>query len=146
MSFNVGDVVRRRKEVPSEAYEVRHTPFEIMSIEDVAGHLVDPNGQHHHHGALELLVAQLPEPEAGPPESAADLVNHPPHYTSDPSGVECITITRHRNFNIGSAIKYLWRQGLKSDASLTIRAKQIEDLRKAVFYINDEIARLEADA
>jgi len=63
-------------------------------------------------------------------------VNHPPHYTSDPSGVECIQITRHRNFNVGNAIKYLWRAGLKDDA------KQIEDLRKAVWYINDEIARL----
>ena len=66
-----------------------------------------------------------------------DLVNHPPHYTSDPSGVECIQITRHRTFNIGNAIKYLWRAGLKDDA------KTIEDLEKAVFYINDEIKRLQ---
>ena len=65
-----------------------------------------------------------------------DQVNHPAHYTSDPSGIECIQITRWRNFNVGNAIKYLWRAGLKdSDA-------HIEDLRKAVFYINDEIERL----
>ena len=65
-----------------------------------------------------------------------DPVNHPKHYTSDPSGVECITITRHRNFNIGNAMKYLWRAGLKdSDA-------HVQDLEKAIFYINDEIARL----
>lgn len=73
-------------------------------------------------------------------EDAPDMVNHPSHYTSDPSGVECITITRHRNFNIGNAIKYLWRAGLKGD-----EGKNIEDLRKAVFYINDEIARLEGE-
>ncbi len=66
-----------------------------------------------------------------------DAVNHPKHYTSDPSGVECIQVTRHRNFNIGNAIKYLWRAGLKDDK------KQIEDLRKAIWYINDEILRLE---
>jgi hypothetical protein len=66
-----------------------------------------------------------------------DMVNHPPHYTSDPSGVECIEITRHRNFNVGNAIKYLWRAGIKDDT------KQIEDLKKAIFYINDEINRLE---
>jgi hypothetical protein len=66
-----------------------------------------------------------------------DMVNHPPHYISDPSGVECIEITRHRNFNIGNAIKYLWRAGIKDDS------KQIEDLKKAVFYINDEIKRLQ---
>lgn len=74
----------------------------------------------------------------------ADMVNHPPHYTSDPSGVECITITRHRNFNVGNAIKYLWRNGLKDDPTMGGRAKQIEDLRKAVFYIEDEVKRLES--
>ena len=63
-------------------------------------------------------------------------VNHPHHYTSDPSGVECITITRHRNFNVGNAIKYLWRAGLKGQDT------SIEDLNKAVWYIIDEIHRL----
>lgn len=66
-----------------------------------------------------------------------DLVNNPPHYTSHPSGIEAIQITRHMNFNLGNAMKYLWRAGLK-DAT-----KTIEDLQKAVFYINDEIARLQ---
>jgi hypothetical protein len=68
-----------------------------------------------------------------------DQVNHPIHYTSDPSGIECIQITRHRNFNIGNAFKYLWRAGIKDDKT------QIEDLQKAIFYINDEINRLEGD-
>lgn len=66
-----------------------------------------------------------------------DPVNHPTHYTSDPSGIECITITRHRNFNIGNAIKYLWRAGLKDGNS------DIQDLQKAIWYINDEINRLQ---
>ncbi|MCI1778801.1 MAG: DUF3310 domain-containing protein [Bacteroidales bacterium] len=72
-----------------------------------------------------------------------DNVNHPKHYTSDPSGVECIQITRWRNFNVGNAIKYLWRAGLKDDPVLGHKAKTIEDLRKAIFYIQDEISRLE---
>jgi hypothetical protein len=71
-----------------------------------------------------------------------DMVNHPQHYTSDPSGVEAIEITRHRNFNVGNAIKYLWRAGLKQDPGKDVLEKQLEDLRKAVFYINDEIMRL----
>lgn len=79
-------------------------------------------------------------PANGP--AATDAVNHPAHYTSDPSGVECITITRHRNFNIGNAIKYLWRAGLKESGSLSGQEKQVEDLKKAVFYITDEIKRL----
>jgi len=68
-----------------------------------------------------------------------DQVNHPPHYTQDPSGVEAIQITRHRNFNIGNAFKYLWRAGLKDEA------KTIQDLEKAIFYIQDEIKRLQGE-
>lgn len=71
-----------------------------------------------------------------------DNVNHPKHYTSDPSGIECIDITRHRNFNVGNAIKYLWRAGLKIDADKSSINKQIKDLEKAVWYIVDEIHRL----
>ena len=63
-----------------------------------------------------------------------DPVNHPKHYTAHPSGVECIEITEHMNFCVGNAIKYLWRSGLKGE--------QIEDLRKARWYIDREIARI----
>jgi len=69
----------------------------------------------------------------------SDMVNKPKHYTSDPSGVECLDITRHRNYNIGNAFKYLWRAGLKNED------RHIEDLKKAIFYINDEINRLEGN-
>lgn len=71
-----------------------------------------------------------------------DQVNHPKHYTSDPSGIECIDITRHRNFNIGNAIKYLWRAGFKEDKDRKLIDKQVEDLNKAVWYLVDEIHRL----
>lgn len=71
-----------------------------------------------------------------------DNVNHPKHYTSDPSGIECIDVTRHRNFNIGNAIKYLWRAGLKEDKDHKLIDKQVEDLNKAVWYLVDEIHRL----
>lgn len=63
----------------------------------------------------------------------SDLINHPPHYTSHPSGVECIQITEHFNFNLGNAIKYIWRAGLK-DAT-----PSIVDLEKARWYITREI-------
>lgn len=63
----------------------------------------------------------------------SDNVNHPKHYTSDPSGVECITVTEHRNFCIGNAMKYLWRCDDKGRA--------IEDLEKARWYIDREIQR-----
>jgi len=62
-----------------------------------------------------------------------DNIKHPKHYTSHPSGIECIEITKHMNFCIGNAIKYLWRAGLKNDT--------VEDLGKAIKYIEFEIAR-----
>lgn len=64
-----------------------------------------------------------------------DPVNHPSHYTSHPSGVECIQVVEHLPFCVGSAIKYLWRAGLKSGAS------ELEDLEKARWYVERELAR-----
>jgi hypothetical protein len=62
-----------------------------------------------------------------------DPVNHPKHYRSHPSGVECIQITEHMGFCLGNAVKYIWRADLKADA--------IEDLRKARWYLDREIER-----
>jgi hypothetical protein len=64
-----------------------------------------------------------------------DPVNSPSHYTAHPSGVECIDITEHFSFNLGNAIKYIWRAGLKSP-------NREEDLAKARWYINREIQRV----
>jgi len=61
-----------------------------------------------------------------------DPVNHPAHYTSHPSGVECIQITRHMSFSLGNAVKYSWRNKIK-------HADPLLDLRKACFYIQDAI-------
>ena len=69
-----------------------------------------------------------------------DNVNHPSHYNSHPSGIECIQVVEHMSFNIGNAIKYLWRAGLKD----TTKKGEIQDLKKAVWYINREIGILES--
>lgn len=74
-----------------------------------------------------------------PPIPEHDPVEHPKHYCSHPSGIECIEVTRHMNFNCGNVIKYLWRCGLKDSAP------SIEDLRKAAWYLNDEIKRVQGD-
>ena len=63
-----------------------------------------------------------------------ELVNHPDHYNKHPSGVECIDIVEHMSFNCGNAVKYIWRADFKG--------KQIEDLKKAEWYIKREIERL----
>ena len=66
----------------------------------------------------------------------ADPVNHPAHYNSHPSGVECIDVIEHMSFNVGSAIKYLWRAGLKGEPD--------QDLEKARWHIDREIGRRRA--
>jgi hypothetical protein len=65
-----------------------------------------------------------------------DKIN-PSHYRKHPSGVECIQVTEHMGFCVGNAIKYLWRAGSKPGES------GLDDLRKAAWYVQREIARLE---
>lgn len=60
-----------------------------------------------------------------------DPINHPPHYTSHPSGIEPITITKHMNFCLGNVIKYVMRADYKGN--------RLEDLKKAQYYLNLEI-------
>jgi hypothetical protein len=70
-------------------------------------------------------------------EELEDMVNQPPHYTGHPSGVECIQITEHMNFCLGNAMKYIWRANDKHISPL-------EDLKKAKWYIEREIERIES--
>lgn len=73
-----------------------------------------------------------------------EAVDHPTHYNSLPAvcdkcgdSIECIEVVRHKDFNIGNAMKYLWRAGLKGDV--------IEDLEKAIWYIRDEIGQIKRE-
>lgn len=68
--------------------------------------------------------------------STPDPVNHPQHYLTHKSGVECIQVTEHMNFCLGNAVKYIWRADSKGDA--------INDLAKAAWYIDREITRRKA--
>lgn len=61
-------------------------------------------------------------------------VDHPEHYNSHPSGIECIDVVQHMNFNLGNAIKYIWRASDKGNA--------IQDLEKARWYLDKEIERV----
>jgi hypothetical protein len=65
-----------------------------------------------------------------------EFVKHPSHYNRHPAGVECITVIEPMSFNVGTAIKHLWRAGLKPGAD------HVTDLRKAITYIEFEIARI----
>jgi hypothetical protein len=67
-----------------------------------------------------------------------DQINRPPHYTQHFSGIECIEVVEHMNFNLGNAVKYIWRADLKDDA--------LENLKKAQWYIAREVERRESAA
>ena len=78
-------------------------------------------------------------------EQKIDNVNHPPHYTwlKDKCGIEVIDITRHMDFDLGNVVKYVLRQGLKSDEGMSNKEKAIEDLKKARWFLDDKIKILE---
>lgn len=89
------------------------------------------------------LATDRPKPwhyPAAHTEGTVDMVNHPPHY-EHPSGIECIQVTEFMSFTRGSAVKYLWRAGSKGGGE-----QELEDLRKARWYIEREIANLEKKA
>ena len=78
------------------------------------------------------VKAKLDKVTEGLTMKEEDNVNHPPHYTNHPSGIECIDITEHMGFNLGNVMKYVWRADLKNG---------IEDLKKAQWYLNREIMK-----
>lgn len=127
------DYFNKTGEVTIVAFEGNVLKYEVKMV---------INGRTYHHmmSADQFqVVADKPQvigplTIAKPETPSVDMVNHSPHYTSHPSGVECIEVTRHMSFNLGNAIKYLWRSDSKG--------AQIQDLEKAVFYIQDEIKRL----
>ena len=77
--------------------------------------------------------------EGIPVKEEFDEISKPKHYNSHPSGIECIIIAEHHCYNIGCAIKYLWRQGLKDGED------SVKDLKKAVQYIQFQIQKIERD-
>lgn len=123
-------------------------PFDVAEIEEGVEETYDPTregtgaisakGKADPIGDLRRIAQGSPNlseaiPEASPKDIAEDPIN-PAHYRRHPSGIECIEVTRHMNFNVGNAIKYLWRYMDKGNP--------IENLKKAQWYIADEIVRL----
>jgi len=74
-----------------------------------------------------------------PQDKPKDSINHPSHYTWLPNGLEVIDLAEHLGFNRGNAVKYLARAGRKNPAT------ELEDLKKAAWYLKREIARIETE-
>lgn len=70
-------------------------------------------------------------------------INHPLHYNSHPSGIECIEVARYMSFNLGNVLKYILRHGKKrSETNPEELSNAIEDLEKAAWYLQNEIELL----
>jgi hypothetical protein len=110
----------------SNAETMRPTHFPSGVEINMAGEIIEP-----------ITIRKKPvfkkERKLSSSSSVHDPVNHPKHYTEHPSGIECIQITEHMSFSLGNALKYIWRADLKNNA--------VEDLQKAVWYINREIEK-----
>ena len=80
-------------------------------------------------------------------EIVEDKVNHPSYYTwlKELCGIEVIDIVRHMDFDLGNVLKYVLRQGRKSEEGMSNKQKAIEDLKKARFYLDDKIKMLEKE-
>ena len=74
-----------------------------------------------------------------------ERVNHPSHYTwlKEKCGIEVIDITRHLDFDSGNAVKYILRAGHKKEAEISDLDKEIEDTKKAIWYLEDKVKMLE---
>ena len=112
---------------------------DIVLIEQCDAIFLLPNWQDSNGARLERLAAELMGKavfeaiEAIPQGDVftASNVDHPSHYNAHPSGIKCIDVVRHMSFNVGNAMKYLWRADQKG--------APIEDLKKAAWYVADEI-------
>lgn len=68
-----------------------------------------------------------------------ETVNHPAHYNLSKAKcecgrrIECIEVVRHMDFNLGNAMKYIWRFEHRNGA---------EDIKKAIFYLNDYLKNI----
>ena len=116
---------------------IRYVNINLCTLQSSENREDTAKGEPKHDGIDSVVPTRNEEP------TVTDNVNHPKHYTSHPSGIECIAIARHYDFAIGNAIKYLWRHGLKTEEGKCDLDKSIEDLKKAAWYIEDEIMTLE---
>lgn len=124
------------EEIPDDEWNLQDTVIKSSTTHHVDCQLpVDDAGVH----LYRSMPCCRPKSDAPIPllVRGPERVNHPDHYNSHPSGIECIDVVEHMTFNVGNAMKYLWRADHKGTS--------IEDLKKAAWYVAREIERLMKD-
>lgn len=124
---NKGDVSRKSEINEPKEVVIKADKFEVDGV-DMAEYWCDAR--------IKGMAGAALDQERVP---RSDAINHPEHYISHPSGIECIEVTRHMGFAAGNVIKYLWRNGLKDGEP------SLKDLKKAAWYLNDMIDQLETN-
>ena len=143
-----GDILTVRKGAEQQTAKGINYSIEIESvINNTTGKEIPTDILHNiitHLKPLYKDAGDIDEVEETIEVEGNNRVSHPSHYTwlKDLCGIEVIDITRHLDFDLGNAIKYILRCGHKSENGYTNKEKTIEDLRKAVWYLNDKIKML----
>ena len=153
MKFKVGDNVKavnnntvftseRMKwagvvtKITEDGFSAKTTKHLLLSALDVEFDCLDYND-------FELETEEKakgePKPQVVSTMPKENPVSHPSHYTDGKIEVIDFIEDKGLNFNRGNAVKYVCRAGKKDPE------KEIEDLEKAVWYINHEIERLKGD-
>jgi hypothetical protein len=141
-----GDVITVNEEKENEHDTIEGTSYTIVTksiVNNTTGKEIPRDVYTKIYKHLKPLDVDAGDIDDEEPKSI-DKVNHPSHYMwlKDKCGIEVIDITRHLDFDLGNAIKYILRSGHKSEAGYDDVSKTIEDLEKAVWYINDKIKML----
>ena len=153
MKFKVGDKVKavnnnmiftseRMKwagvvtKTTEDGFSAKTTKHLLLSILDVEFDCLDYND---FELETEEKTKKEPKPQVVSTMPKDNPVSHPSHYTDGKIEVIDFIEDKGLNFNRGNAVKYLCRAGKKDPA------KEVEDLEKAMWYINHEIERLKGE-
>lgn len=143
MVIEKGNIYLCKKDVIKNGQTLFHKGVKYRCISDNV--LIGTSGISYYTTSLNpdfyfTYIGPIPKDEAfikSSENAPIDNINHPSHYSwlKDKCGIEVIDIIRHLDFDLGNAIKYILRAGRKGDT--------IEDLKKAIWYLNDKIKILE---
>ena len=133
-------IIYKGEEFPEEFTFVKHKAYKVISKDQNKIIIQGENGSETPL-SFEYVVLNFDLLK----EQVNDKVDHPSHYTwlKEKCGIEVIDITRHLDFDKGNAIKYILRSGYKEEEGYTSNQKEIEDIKKAIWYLNDKLKMLE---
>lgn len=131
--FKIGDIVECINDDSATGLNKNHR-YEIEGVFISSNNydswlkIIDDDGKYQDYSSIRFKKVDNMD------KNQDNTINHPNHYTEHKSGIECIDVVEHMQFNLGNAIKYIWRHEKKNG---------VEDLKKAIWYLEREINRQE---